>query len=203
MVGAAAVEVGTEGDHDRRAALVQVEERVDEAGSSGLVRAQREELLELVDDEERRPAGSERPVELRGGLGAGRHQRDGPASSPRERGNDASADKRRLAAPRRPHHRHEAAIEKPREDGGDDLLTAEEEVAVLGAERHEPAIGAAAARAGIERPGATSHPRSTVRRPREADVARQRVADGRGGPVVDDDLPGAARTSTAAVVAPA
>src|SRR4249919_1233647 len=84
----------------------------------------------------------ERALELRDWICAGRHHHDGPLPRPAVRRDEAGTDEGGLAAPRRAHQRHEAALEEPVEDGSHDLLSSEEEVAVLGPESHETAIGA-------------------------------------------------------------
>ena len=75
MLGASSVEVRAEGDHDRgRARLVQVDQGIEEATSGRFVRTERERLLELVDDEERRTTSPSRTSQLRLRVRARRHE---------------------------------------------------------------------------------------------------------------------------------
>ena len=190
MVGATPVEVGPERDHERRRVVSRRSSRAStKRARARFVRAQREDLLELVDDEQRGRAGCERTLELRGRIRAGRHQHDGPFARSAERRDEPGADERRLPAPRCSDHGHEAAVEKPLEDGRHDLLASEEEVAVLGSEGHQPAVGAGGGAGRDRQTGRDERPAGgLVDALGEADLRRKPTVDRRGGRVVDQDL---------------
>ena len=86
----ATVEVRTKHRHHlRRTALREVDQGVEETGSSHLVGAQRECLLELIDDEQRGLVAATRTLERRDGVVPWRH--DDAAPLGRERGDKPRA----------------------------------------------------------------------------------------------------------------
>ena len=101
--GAVAVEIGSQSDDHSRLALGTVEQHLDEGGALLLVPAEREDLLELVDDEERCLTAA---LELLQGVDAGRNDRRVPrlAHDTLQRRHQARPHERGLAASRRPHH---------------------------------------------------------------------------------------------------
>ena len=146
--GAVAVEVGAHGDEHERAPTGVARarhERVDERRALRVVAAGGERLLELVDRDD--------PALARGQLGggalerrervrAGADQRLRPAlaagqDAVDERGQQAGAQGRGLAAGRRPDDAHQPRPGQARDHVGHQLLTAEEHWRVVNVERRE------------------------------------------------------------------
>jgi hypothetical protein len=181
MLGASPVEVRPERDHDRHGARIpQVHEGVKEASPGRFLRTEAEHLLQLVDDHERRRAGRQRTPELREWIRTRRHNLDAPFGRSAVRRDEPGADERGLPAPGRPHDGHEATFEEPIKDGGNDLLASEVEVAVLRAEGHQPAVGAARGVLRDRQAGRNERPRVEARC-----VPHLGKADLRGKPAVD------------------
>ena len=138
----APVDVGPQADRD---APAPPQQRVDEGGATGGVVAQDEQLLELVDDQQRlRPVGH-----VEHGLDAGRHD-DGvvdPGDPPGAGGSDeAGAQHGRLAAARRADDGDQLSAGHAGDEVGHDRLAAEEEALVAGLERQQAAVRALARR---------------------------------------------------------
>ena len=105
-----------------------------------------------------RPRGEDRAKRLQRPL-AGTQQPPAPAGAPgehaaSERGQEAGAQDRRLAAPRRAHDRHEAGPGEARDEVGDEALATEEDVG----------IGRLEARQALERADALGGERDGLRR---------------------------------------
>ena len=162
-----AVEVGADGEHDRGVELVDPGQRCDEPRL--VVRARlREQLLELIDDEQQpaRPRGGRhrlthgtgRRLGCRRVVGVGserlaerEHRRapwperaDGPTRRLRtvEVGENSCFDQRRLAAARRADEAQHALRREPASDLGDLLLPAEEPRRIVPPERHHARVRA-------------------------------------------------------------
>ena len=124
---------------------------------SAVVRADGEQLLELVDREHGAALAVElagRAAELAQRVLAGADQRLRPVGasgqdSAGEGGQQAGPHDRRLAAARRADDREQRRADEPRDELGDELLAAEEVLGVLGAERREALVGADQRRAGL------------------------------------------------------
>ena len=125
--GAASVEVRPQRD---RYGLFAREQAVDEARAQLVVVAEREDLLELVDDQQ--PAG----LGDRGALAG----RDGLARA--ERGQHAGPQHRGLAAAGAADDRDEAPLAQAGDQGGGELLAAEEQLAIVALEGEQAGIGA-------------------------------------------------------------
>ena len=138
MCAEAAVDVGPKADRDAPAPRQQ---RVDEGGATGGIVAQDEQLLELVDDQQRlRPVGH-----AEHGLGARRHDHGvvDPGNPPGAGGRDeAGAQHGRLAAARRADDGEQLAAGHAGDEVGHDRLAAEEEALVAGLERQQAAVRA-------------------------------------------------------------
>ena len=104
VCGAVAVEVGAQRDDDARSAAARSSSASMKARALLLVATEREHLLELVDDEH---GGVAHGGELGKRVDAGGDDRRAELGTRRalQRGHDARADERRLAAPRRPDDR--------------------------------------------------------------------------------------------------
>ena len=143
----APVEVGPDGD-DNRFVRSETSERVEEHHALGLVAAEREHLLELIDDEQEPRARSVAPrlsqlVErmlsrsnddlhplLRAGERATREGRREPCSHDR-----------RLAASRRPYHAEQRRSRQARDELCDELLSPEERVGIRDVEARQALEG--------------------------------------------------------------
>jgi hypothetical protein len=137
------VQAGAEGGQlDRAAQLVPAHRR----RALALVATRRERLLELVHGDHRAIVRSERGgrvLERLQRMLAGAEQRDRPAGAAGqhavgERGEQSGAHGRRLAAPRRADHAHQARARQPRHHVGHEPLAAEEDGGVAGLERGQP-----------------------------------------------------------------
>src|SRR5215217_6394455 len=145
MFGASSVEVRAEGDHDGgRARLARVHQGVEEATSYRFVATEGERLLELVDDEKRGRPRFERPSQLQLRVRARRHHRNGALPRPAKGRDEPGPYERRLPAAGRAYHGNEATGDELLDGGRDDVLAPEEQISVLGLERHQPAIRAGA-----------------------------------------------------------
>ena len=151
--GAASVEVGAHGDqHQRTPARVARarDERVDERRALGLLAAGGEDLLELV-DRDHEPAArrhlGRRLLERAQRVFTGAQQRDRPALAARqhaggERGEQSRAQRRGLAAARRPHDPHQRRPGQPCHHLGDEPLAPEEDPGIVHVEGGEALEGA-------------------------------------------------------------
>ncbi len=156
-----AVEVGAHPDRHRPRVR---EQRVDEALPRVGVVAERVQLLELVDDDERRGIAVDRRGRLRPGLQQPRTRKPGssPASTDAIRPARSSED---FPLPDAPTSASRRPRREPFDDRAQALLAPEEELAVARVERQQPAVGAL-------RRGTARRPRG--RRPRGASAARRR-----------------------------
>ena len=177
MLGAASVEVRAEGDHDGGGSrLVKLDQGSEEATSARFVRAERERLLELVDDEERRRTVGRASV-------SAPSPGPSPASSPRRRllepgerpGSSPAPTRDDFPLPDAPTTAMNPPARSCPTRGRHDLLAPEEQVSILRLERHQPAIGACAGPRRDGQPGRDEHPCAASlaarrgRPPREAD----------------------------------
>ena len=165
MARARAVEVGAQREHDEQPAVGigvgGARELVEERRPLGRIGADREHLLELVDDDQQARArlepaqrrvqrnAAERAGQRDARLLAGSQHRARPALAagqhPRgKRGQQAGAHGRRLAAARWPDHAQQARARQPRHELGDEPLAAEEQLRVPDVERLQPLNGQAA-----------------------------------------------------------
>jgi hypothetical protein len=144
MGRAAPVEIGAHGNHHLYAPVavfVKRHERVHEGGPLTLVTADREQLLELVDDEHRSLAAlRQHPLQLRQGMAAGAHQRLGPTFGAgqhpaRERRLKARSHRRGLPAPRRSDYSEQWRTHEPGDQFGHQPLATEEVLRVGSVER--------------------------------------------------------------------
>ena len=144
---AAPVEVGAHGDHHLHvsvAVLCQRHDRVEEVCPLLLVAAEREHLLELIDDEQRALAALRKhPLKRGQRMRARAHQPPVPAigageHAARERRQQACSDRRGLPAPRRSDHREERRAHEPRDELGHQPLPTEEVLRVSGVEGGKP-----------------------------------------------------------------
>ena len=125
------------------------DQRVDERGALGLVPAGGKELLELVDrhDEPALPRGvGSDLLKCPHRMLTGTQERERPAlaagqHADAERGEEAGAQRRRLAAARRPHYAHQLSTGETRDHLGHQTLAAEEHVGVLQLEGHQALEG--------------------------------------------------------------
>ena len=137
----AAVEVGAQGDHHRRGERAQL---LDERGALVLVDGRAEDLLELVDDQERGVGGGRRE---RGERGLARREQHRWAAVRRGRGerrDDTGPQHRRLArAGGTDHHQGPVAgaVAERRHDDVHQGGASEEPGRILGPEALQPAVG--------------------------------------------------------------
>ena len=132
------VDVGAQPDHDGTAPAQQ---RIDEHGAPRRVVARREQLLELVDDEQPRVV----VVRVERRVGAGRDQhgvRDPGHRAAADGGDDAGAQERGLPAPGGADDGQEPAGGQAPQDVVDDELAAEEEPLVVRLEGEQAAVRA-------------------------------------------------------------
>ena len=195
MFCAVSVEVRAERHHDGRgAALVHVDERIEEARSACFVGAESERLLELVDDEQCRGTTSDRTSQFRLRVRSRRHHSDGAVSSSAEGRDETRSDKRGLPASGRPHHGHESAFGDLVDRVRHDFLAPEEQVPVLGLECHQAPIRAGAGPRrdrelrSHERPRSDPASSSRLGQLGEADLRRKSISDRRGDPFVHQHL---------------
>ena len=136
-------------------------------------------------------ARGERALELLERIRAGRHHPD-PCVLSAERRYEPCPDERRLPAPRRSDHGHEAAVIEALDDGGHDLLPSEVEVTVLGPERDQPPVGTALgerrSRQTVRDEAPDGRRRPGVPHFRETDVGWKPAIERLGGRLVDEDL---------------
>jgi hypothetical protein len=184
------VEVCPEGYEDRRSALGRVEQPFDELPPLLFIAAERERLLELVDDEQ---AGVARGGQLGERMLARREERNPKRLvAPPQRGDDSCAHERRLPASGRPNDRQERRLVEPADELFDELLAAEEDICVVGREPRDPCMDRAHRRAEASSP-ATPPPRAPPRGRAAAGscstVRRRRAGRGvraLGGPSADE-----------------
>ena len=191
MLGAASVEVGAQRDDDRRRSrLPQVDQVVEEARPGRLVRAEREHLLQLVDDDQRgrpaRRAPARAPPPDRSRASAPRPIRPTPGRRPARTRDD-------FPLPDAPTTAMKRSVEEPLENRRHDLLPSEEEVAVVRVEGHQPAVRAGAGAWRDRQAGGDDGPRR--RQLGDADLRRQPAVDRCGRRVVDQK-PGPGRASS-------
>ena len=147
MLAATTVEVGAHGDDDGAGlgAVRGGEQRVDEGRALALVVTEREDLLELVDDDEpvlRVLVVRERGLECWHRVFAGPHRHQHPGLAARqdatgELGEQARAQRGGLAAPRRSHDPQQARAGQPGEHLADEALAPEEEPGIVEVEGSE------------------------------------------------------------------
>src|SRR5439155_9952205 len=120
VLGAATVKVGPQRDDDARSALGGLEQGVDERPPLVIVTAEREHLLELVNDEEARVSGvgefGERPS------ARGEEQRMKRAIAAPKFGHDAGANERRFPTTRSADDRQERGVIEATEEVLHELL---------------------------------------------------------------------------------
>ena len=129
MPGTVSEEVRAQRDHHDRRVAGRVEQRIDEACPLCLVRAEREDLLELIhDDESARVIGRQLGNHVEGAR-TGSDQvtsRCGGTVRPGQGGNQASPQQRRLSAAGRADNGQEVAAGQPGGQLCDESLTSEE-----------------------------------------------------------------------------
>ena len=180
--GAAAVEVGADGDQHQRApprVARARDERVDERRALGLVAAGGEDLLELVDREDE-PAARRRSAvacsSARSGCSPGRSsasaQRSLPGSTPAASAASSPARSAEdLPLPDGPTIRQQRRTGQPRHHLGDEPLAPEEDPGIVHVERRETLEGAGDDAVGLGGPQVGA----LARRLQLDDVARQLV----------------------------
>jgi hypothetical protein len=133
------VEVRPKRDEDRAGVRQKL---LEEPPPQRLVPAGGERLLELVDDQEVVVRDSAQPV---GGVRAGRHEpcvRHAGEPSLADSCDDARSNERRLAATRRSDDCDESFRREPMQKVAQNLLSTEEEAAVVRLEREQATVGA-------------------------------------------------------------